>query len=230
MDLFERIGMAVRELGADSKLLDVADRIINDMRPSLEDAYLFANTSDNEKSLFEAAQYIQKEELAGRFLVIDGADANGFPGYEAWSTRLGEYVGLANVQPVKIDDPYQINTLSESQALAARVRETGLRHLFIVAANFHQLRAMMTAASEEIRHERQGNEPYNLFNFVGEELPWEETVAHSQGTLVATRAELVGHELERIQRYQVKGDIMPAEDILAYMERRTLPRLEQQHL
>lgn len=223
MDLLDRIHRVAKELGMDGSIVDLGELILNDRHTSLDEAYLFTNTQDNEQSLFRAAQQMRLDGLAEKFLIIDGAEAHGFPGYNAWHERLGIMVGSDNVRHVPLPNRYQVNTLTESQALAAYAREHNKQFLYIVAAHFHQLRAVMTAASEAVRHERLGNNQLNLFSYVGASLPWDETVFHSQGTLRATRAELIRHEMERIQTYQTKGDILPTADIITYLDGRRAP-------
>ena len=59
-----------------------------------------------------------------------------------------------------------------------------------------------------------------LYSSPGPALPWQEKVVHSQGTLTGTRSEIIHSELERIERYQKKGDLAQTEAILAYLDRR----------
>jgi hypothetical protein len=51
-------------------------------------------------------------------------------------------------------------------------------------------------------------------------MPWQEEAVHSQGTLKATRSELIHMELERINKYQKKGDLASFDEILTYLNNR----------
>ncbi|HEY4498878.1 MAG TPA: hypothetical protein VJH94_02320 [Candidatus Paceibacterota bacterium] len=57
-----------------------------------------------------------------------------------------------------------------------------------------------------------------VYNRAGTPQPWGNTVAHSQGTLVRTRLELVAEEVRCIERYTAKGDLLPIDDILEYIK------------
>ena len=45
---------------------------------------------------------------------------------------------------------------------------------------------------------------------------------HSQGSLKATRSELIQIELERIDTYQIKGDLASFADVSAYLDNRQI--------
>jgi hypothetical protein len=59
-----------------------------------------------------------------------------------------------------------------------------------------------------------------VYNRVGMALPWHETVFHSQGTLACTRSDLIHRELERIERYQAKGDLASTAEVFDYLTQR----------
>jgi hypothetical protein len=54
----------------------------------------------------------------------------------------------------------------------------------------------------------------------GAPLAWDVHARHSQGVLEAPRTQLIDAELERIARYTAKGDLVPAREVLAYLEAR----------
>lgn len=233
MNLVDRVNQAAKELGMDGSVVDLADRLMNDQRPRLEDAYLFANTSDNEQSLFQAARQMRLEGLASMFWIIDGTDAYGFPGYRKWHGRAGRAVGYDNwlelltgkllgynkhIKAVPIQNRRGVNTMNESQALVDFAEKEGRRFWYAVAPEFHLVRAYMTLVSE-ILHSGQD---ISVFSFPGAPLPWDEVVRHSQGRTVDTRANLLAvHEMDRIKKYP---NLLPARDILGYMDGRALPQ------
>jgi hypothetical protein len=51
-------------------------------------------------------------------------------------------------------------------------------------------------------------------------MSWQEEVIHSQGTLKAKRRDLIQEELERIEKYQKKGDLTTPEQVLSYLNKR----------
>ena len=215
MNLIDRINEIAKELELD-KIVELSQRVFKDDHPQLDWAYLFAETEENQDSGFQAAAEMKRQELSRTFLVINGEEKHGFPGYAKWQRRLGQLVGYDNVKPVPIGDPSQVNTLSESEALVRYAMEQKQGRLYIVAPPFHLLRAFMTCASATLKTYDQ----LSIFNYAGVTLPWGEVVTHSQGVLRAPRRELIGYELERIKKYQEKRDILPTQRILDYMDKR----------
>ena len=59
-----------------------------------------------------------------------------------------------------------------------------------------------------------------IYSYPGAAMPWQEEVAHSQGTLKAKRCDLIQKELERIEKYQDKGDLALFEQVLNYLDKR----------
>jgi len=51
-------------------------------------------------------------------------------------------------------------------------------------------------------------------------MSWQEEVIHSQGTLKAKRRDLIQEELERIEKYQSKGDLASPARVLSYLNKR----------
>ncbi|MBI2145515.1 hypothetical protein HYU18_04300 [Candidatus Woesearchaeota archaeon] len=242
MELIDRIHQVAKELGMDRRIPELANRLINDQRPVLEHAYVFGQTEDNEQSSFQAARAMQQEGIARKFWVIEGIEAEGFPGYQAWHERFGSMVGTENVASLPFPTWVQksfwmweycdirtknlirahcnVNTLSESQSLVEMAVTSHVPALYVVSPQFHFLRACMTVMSEAINASHRGHN-VRIFNYLGTSLPWEETVIHSQGTQEMTRAQLVRKELEKIPSYK---NILPVKDIMEYIDKRTLPQ------
>merc|ERR1712008_180068 len=87
-------------------------------------------------------------------------------------------------------------------------KQSGWRRLLVVAPPFHLPRAAMTTASVAGRE----LPTLSVHTLSGGPLPWEEVSAHSQG-MVATRYEFLDAELERIERYMLKGDIASSAEL-----------------
>lgn len=238
MDIVDRINLVVKELGMDCNIVELAKRLLNDQRPGLEDAYLFGQTADNERSEFEAALQMQQKGLANTFWVVNSIEAEGFPGYAKWRERLGDIVGYEKVMPLLIHEDVRqrfwkeayldaktglwipahcnVNTLSESQSLVAFAKAVRNPFWYVVSVQFHFVRAYMTLASEIIR---SGGD-ISVFYHPGTTLPWEEVAAHSQGNQVKRREELLLEDMAKIPTYK---NIMPAKEILRYLDSRALP-------
>ncbi len=226
-DLVERIQYHVKELGLDSKLLDLAELLLyeKEEHPCLDSAFLYSNTRDNRASVFGGAAELKQKGQAHSFLLIGSDDdTTGFPGYTKWSTALEAVVGQGNVKPVpllpmKKNGRINVNNLSESESMVAFAAGQNILSLYVVAWNVQQLRAVMTAVSVVHRE----SSPLSLFSHSGTKLPWGKFVYHSQGIDVDTREGFVPRELKRITGYQMIGDILPAGEVIKYMEQRRLP-------
>ncbi|MBI2141610.1 hypothetical protein HYU16_04280 [Candidatus Woesearchaeota archaeon] len=234
-DLVERIHHCVKELGLDHKLSELAELLLyeTEKHPPLDSAFLYSNTQDNQASVFGGAAELKQKRLAHSYLLIGSDDdSTGFQGYTRWSTALEAVVGRGNIRPVpllpmKKNGVINVNNLSESESLVDYAAKQGIQALYVVAWNVQQLRAVMTAVSVVLKEGSQ----LSIFSHSGTKLPWDSVVHHSQGNEVGTRAEFVSRELVmKIAKYQAEGDILPARDIIQYMERRALPPQPPQQL
>ena len=109
-----------------------------------------------------------------------------------------------------------LNTLIESEAIIRFARQKSYHSLFVVAPPFQQLRAFMTAVTVALSEYPE----LLIYSYPGVAMPWQEEVIHSQGTLKAKRRDLIQEELERIAKYQSKGDLASPEQVLSYLNKR----------
>jgi hypothetical protein len=199
--------------------LELLTRTLCDSYPkSVTDcAYLYCQTQDNQHSVFGAAQLLLNSSLTSRVCLLHADAKSGYPGFSPWSSRL-RALGIpeAQIEGVRIEDTPTLNTLIESEALIRFAKRQGYSSLYVVAPPFHQLRAFMTAVTVVLKE----HPALWLYSYPGVALSWQAEVAHSQGRLRAKRRELITAELERIERYQRKGDIASFEQVLAYLNAR----------
>lgn len=225
-DLVERIHYHVKALGLDPKLSDLAELLTyeKEKHPCLDCAFLYSNTKDNQDSVFGGAAQLKQEGRAHSFLTIGSDDTStGIPGYTKWSEALEAIVGPGIVKPVpllpmKKNGRINVNNLSESESMVAFAAGQNILSLYVVAWNVQQLRAVMTAVSVV----RRESSPLSLFSHSGTKLPWGELVYHSQGAERDTREGFVLGELQKIVTYQAERDILPAKEIISYLEGRAL--------
>jgi hypothetical protein len=223
MTLIDRIYDAARkgELAEPIKIAELAECVFQDFHPRIKETYLYSETDDNISSVIKAAERMRKKRLSQYFFMVDGLEGKGIAGFAKWKERyLSMFPGRFKAVP--INNPRRVNTLSEATALKIHSELQQSKFLYIVAPPFHQLRVFMTAASEAIRRENRGS--LFLYNFVGDELPWDAYVSHSQGELKNTREGLISDELARIKEYQTKGDILDVRRLLIYMNDREIPK------
>lgn len=196
----------------------LARTLCDSQPPSRTDgAYLFAQTEDNEASVFDAACHLLNTDSTSRILIPETDPQGGYPGYSAWQLALLQRgIAAECIQGVPTGHPDRLHTLIEAEACIHAAQRHGLRSLQVIAAPFHQLRAFMTMVTVAVREQAD----LGLYSYPGVAQPWHEQVVHSQGTLTATRQDLILSELERIDRYQRKGDLGSYELVLTYLNQR----------
>ena len=194
-------------------------RIFSDTGPPgvAEGAYLFAQTQPNQDSVFTAARELLDRGTARKILISDCRAKSGYPGAAAWRDAMADY-GIAPeaVDEVPMEPTEILHTLIEARAVVRLARACGYRRLIIAAAPFHQQRAVMTTVSVALREYPR----LKIYSRPGAAQHWDEVVTHSQGTLRATRAELIAQERRRIETYTAQGDIAERAAILEYLRRR----------
>lgn len=197
-------------------MFELLVRVLGDIEPvePVDAVYLFAQTADNQQSVFDTGLATAAAGLAGRILIPDSDAMAGYPGFRAWRREL---LALGLPEKMLAGTPTSafdtLHTLIEATALVQHARTHQVNKLLIVAPPFHQLRAFMTVVTVL----RQELPELRVYNRVGRSLPWHEVVVHSQGTLQCQRRELIQSELDRISRYQQKGDLAPKDEILSYL-------------
>jgi hypothetical protein len=199
--------------------LELLTRILCDTAPIdiADGAYLYCQTQDNQESSFLAAREILDRSLARRILVLKTAAKSGYPGFSEWCRALHSLeIEPQQIEAVTLEEPPSLNTLIEAEAIVRFAQQRGYGSLFIVSPPFHQCRAFMTAVTVALRE----YPALRLYSYAGVALPWEAEVTHSQGTLAAKRYELIQTETERIQKYQVKGDLASFTQVLNYLNQR----------
>lgn len=203
---------------------DLAVRILCDQIPpgSLDAAYLFGQTLDNEHSVFQSAERIFHDGLANHILFSASEPRSGYPGFGPWWNALRQ-IGIPEevllgvpAAPTEENGELMLHTLNEAVALVRFCKDRGFARVGVVSSAFHSLRAFLSTVSAASL-ENRGLRVYCLAPAM---LPWYEEVVHSQGKERGTRFALIQSELERIARYREKGDLVSDEVLLAYLESR----------
>ncbi|WP_054031586.1 hypothetical protein [Desulfatitalea tepidiphila] len=203
------------------KLMELLVWALCDQRPAppVDAAYLYCQTQDNQASVFGAAQSIVRQGLAKHILICDAPPVSGYPGFADWQRELaGLGIDGDVLERVPVGAVRMLHTLIESRALISYARLQDYKTIMIVSSPFHQLRALMTAASVAI----WGWPEINIYSFPGVALPWHEAAVHSQGMLQAKRIDLIHEEMRRIEAYQGKGDLASFEEVGRYLLGRDL--------
>ena len=198
--------------------IELLTRVLCDLQPKnpTNGAYLYCQTKTNQQSIFQAAHFLLKNGLTHKILILNTKAKSGYPGFTEWKQQLHK-LGLSadQIEGVNIGTP-MLNTLIESKAVIRFARQHSYHSLFVVAPPFHQLRAFMTAVTVAFREYPE----LVIYSYPGVAMSWQKEVIHSQGTLKAKRRDLLKEELERIEKYQSKGDLASLEQVLNYLNKR----------
>ncbi|MCX6802992.1 MAG: hypothetical protein NTY48_00280 [Candidatus Diapherotrites archaeon] len=191
-------------------------------RPKLEYAYFFSQTKDNEDSAFKATREIKEKELAEKFVIDDSKPWLGYSGYASWKTKMS-FVGAENIVGIPLPSE-TYHTVMEAEAIISFAKEKGISNMYISAPPFHLPRAFLSAISCALRNYKT----LNFFAYPGAVLDWNEEVVHNQGLFRAKRIDFMKSELERIDKYQRKGDLVSARDALNYIKNRNATSLAKE--
>jgi hypothetical protein len=200
-------------------MIEAIVRILSDVRPqhTVDAAYLFAQTSDNESSVIHGGKKIIDESVVSKILMLRTRSMNGYTGFDDWKAKLIDLgIPETRIAPVVLHPSTPHNTLTESIALIRLAKQKGYKAIVVTAAPFHQVRAFMTV----VRVVLTWFPDLKIYSFPGMALPWTEQVVHSQGILTATRARFIETEFERIDTYHRKGDLMSFDEVLRYLDQR----------
>lgn len=183
-------------------------------RGPFELAYIYANTPSNEDSMFLRAIDLANARQIRSLGTSDGD--LGF-GYEGFGHSLKRLYALGwkkteEIPIVKFDVKGNVNTGSEARLLADYMRgKKG--DLAVIAPPFHIVRAFMTTITA------LAGAPVRVYAIPGVLLPWMEEAVHSQGTLKKPRKDLLGSELQRLEKYRVPefGSMLSAGKVIEYL-------------
>lgn len=202
-----------------AELDELITRVFCDTSPdgSVDVAYLFGETKDNEMSVLKAALFLYGAGPAEKIALCGMPGGHGFPGFSNWKRKLiAMGIPESDLVPIRLADDFPPSTDAEALGLVRHAKEEGWRSIYVVAPPLHQLRAFMSTVSAAI-HEKA---KLKIYSFHGIAQKWEDHIVHSQGVQKGTRSELLAAELKKIEKYQKKGDMLSVQDILAYLDKR----------
>jgi len=194
-------------------------RILADVRPTglVEGAYLFAETQPNQRSVFVTGRELVERGRVAKLLISDCRPKSGYIGAIAYRQAMIEAgIPAGAIEEVPMEPTEILHTQIESQQVVRFAQAQGYDRLIVVSTPFHQERAFIAMVTAALREYPS----LKLYSLPGEPQPWDEIVTHSQGTLRATRAELIAEEQKRIEKYTAQGDLFPRETVLEYLRAR----------
>jgi len=191
--------------------------------------YLFTEIDDNTKSIIDGAVKLSRERPC-RFLAVDCDNSrienkiDAFSGGPPVAAKLsadlesgkGGEGSNSSVELIPFEPTDMIHTLNEAECAVRFAKAAGAAHLTVLAPPFHLPRCFLTTVSVAAR-EAPGLKVYAV---QGSPQPWNEHARHSQGKVVGTRLSFIDGEIDRINRYTTKGDLLPIPAVLEYLKQR----------
>lgn len=200
-------------------LVTLVTMVLADTAPASADVmYLFGQTADNSASVLERGARVAMDK--GIKLAVCGGEGHGYDGFDRWVEELMSR-GVKKEHIIEI--PFKgesLNTYTEAESFVNFAARESWQSAYVSAVPFHQLRAYMSVVSVIMQRRIQ----LEVYNLVGEALNWNEIVTHSQGVQRGQRRSLIEAELEKIKKYQLKGDLISTTEVLNYLGRRSLFR------
>ena len=208
-------------------LFTLASVVQQDPLPArpLSAAYLFGNTPDLEHSTLQKAAELHRESTAERLCICGGGPIVGvndkhkriaYRGEAAWKKELIAQ-GVPETAIVSVPRPdLTPHTGTEAQRFIELAQKNKWQSVCIVSHPIHLLRAFASTATVIVKN----NLEIKLYAVPGTPEPWQEPALYSQAGETRPRIELLQGELERLNRWFAKGDLISAEETLAYLARR----------
>ncbi len=182
----------------------------------LDAAYLFGQSPDNAASVIDRGVEILERGEAAALWICGAAAGAGYAGASSWLAEIDRRGFGPRTEVVPFDPQTPLHTRSEAEALVDHALARGAARLAVVAAPFHQVRAFATTAGAIARR----GAFVRIWSRPGMPLSWLAPARHSQGESAARRSEWIAQELARLMRYGASGDLMPAEQLLNWLDRR----------
>ena len=148
-------------------------------------------------------------------IAINGGVGQGYD-FRIWHKRLREN-GIKEENIILIAPPDgELNTATESEKLAQHAKMFGWKNIWITAPPYQQTRAFMNLVS----FLKKEFYPIKVYNLVALPLNWHKEIIHYHGETKGRPVDFIRMELEGIQKYTAEGKLLPAEQILHYLEER----------
>lgn len=195
-------------------------RVLCDEAPAhspIEAVYIFGLTKENQESSLATAAELWRRKQATMVLSCRGETAHGDAGYafrERWLLERGVY--RTALRAVEIPTETNVNTHTEAVALVTIAKKFGWHGVYAASSPFHQLRAFVTTVSVALRMYPD----LKVYSKTGNTMAWGEQTRHSQDTLIGTRADFIGTELDRLNQYHRQGNLVGAMRVIEYLDRR----------
>ena len=220
----DELSLAQSVWASPDDLLKLSTFVQQDILPRpLEVAYLFGNTPELEHSILERARALVEDGQADLLAVTAGREIRTDPdghiiyrGGQAWKRDLIEAgIDERKIVVVPAPDP-QTHTGSEAKRFIGMIQDSGLSAVSVVAHPTHVLRAFVSTVTEVVRRQLD----IKVYAIPGLAEDWQSTTLYSQHGERRKRIDCLEGELQRLNRWHAKGDLISAAEVLNYLETR----------
>ncbi len=209
---------------------ELLNRVLRDNLPSggVTAGVLFGETTENDGLQIETLAELYKQKRISYIGVSGFEGIKKSPlflrGYEGWKEKLIE-IGIPEIHLVRYElshtkydgkTPLPPCTDGESMEVIKLARERGWKSLAVVTSPFHSVRTFISMVTAT----RRLNPGLRVYNYPSHTPDWLTEVACSQSAPKDKRANTLKTELEKIENYCQKGDLLTAKEILEYLNQR----------
>lgn len=176
--------------------------------------YLVGQTRDNQQSVMVRGLHLFHRGISPRVGILELEPGFGYPGHVEWEKDL-RGMGFSE-RTILIPRPEKHpNTLNETRSLVQYAKREKFETIILVMPAYHIRAFVFTlTARKEIYPELR------VYVQIGEGLPWDEKVIHSQGLVRDIRIGLLLRDLTLIEEGPARGENISWEETLAYLEQR----------
>lgn len=189
-----------------------------------DSAYVFGQTSANQDSaLLAAAALYQGKKTKNIVIGVLEGFGECYPGFEVWREKLAELgVPSEHIIAISIVGDPPANTNTEAKSFVRFALKNNWRRVYVVAPPIHVVRAFINTISANTF----AGSGLMIYAHAGRPDAWQEEIVHSQCKARGRRKDLLFGELERIERYHEKADLVSAREILEYLDWRDAQKLK----
>lgn len=198
----------------ETNLYKLSLMLLADVLPAKVDAIYLSAQPDGILKEHQIAQGVTLQERAP-FIALCGGTGQGYRGFAEWAQALQES-GISAERIIAVPYADTLNTHTEAVKLVAYAREHGWKQLVISSLPHHLTRVFLTTLYQ-IREQKSD---LGLYAAPSQAIPWWKEVTHYQGEVKMIGHAFIDAEIERIARYQEKGDLCSAEEGLEYLQKR----------
>jgi len=207
----------------EEELFKLATVVQHDTVPArLEAAYLFGNTPDLEESILARAAEIALNDAVDLLCLCglgqgvgpdDLRHAIAYRGGEAWKHGL-EKRGVETDRIIEIPQPDPTpHTGTEAMRFVEWCDEEGVVDAGIVVHPAHALRAFTSVVSAIVKTRSK----VRAYVIVADDRAWSKEALYSQHGERKMRMDMIEGELDRLNRWHAKGDLVSAGEVIEYL-------------